>query len=105
MKATRIHFQWSPGFSVEPFRAGVSLHSHTLHSREPLDFLYRAANHSWILRSLLRQPEGRYQPFSGPRLDLSRGWWTPPLAPLDAYTVEYQQIKALGLSPMVSLTD
>ena len=105
MKATRIHFQWSPGFSVEPFRAGVSLHSHTLHSREPLDFLYRAANHSWILRSLLRQAERRYQAFYGARLDLARGWWTPPLAPLDAYTVEFEQIKVLGLSPVVSLTD
>ena len=105
MKATRIHFQWSPGFSAESFQAGVSLHSHTLHSREPLDFLYRAANHSWLLRALLRESERRYAAYYGARLDLARGWWTPPLAPLDAYTVEFDQIKALGLTPLVSLTD
>ena len=105
MRATRIIFQWSPGFSVESFRGGVSLHSHTLHSREPLDFLYRVANHSWLLRILLRQAEHRYQAFHGTRLDLARGWWTPPLAPLDAFTLESDQIKALGLSPLVSLTD
>ena len=105
MKATRIHFQWSPGFSVETFRTGVSLHSHTLHSREPLDLLYRAANHSWFLRTLLREAERRYRVSTGADLDLARGWWTPPLAPLDAYTVESDQIKGLGLSPLVSLTD
>jgi hypothetical protein len=105
MKATRIHFQWSPMFSTEAFRTGVSLHSHTLHSREPLDFLYQAASHSWILRQLLVRAERQYEAFHGTRLDLSRGWWTPPLAPLDAYTVEFDQIKHLGLTPLVSLTD
>jgi hypothetical protein len=105
MRATRIHFQWSPDFSVESFRVGVSLHSHTLHSREPLDFLYRAANHSWLLRALLRRAERRYEGFHGARLNLARGWWTPPLAPLDAYTLEFDQIQGLGLSPLVSLTD
>ncbi|MBZ5633277.1 MAG: hypothetical protein LAO55_09120 [Acidobacteriia bacterium] len=106
MKATsRIHFQWSPVFSLESFRVGVSLHSHTLHSREPLDFLYRVANHSWLLRKLLHRAERQYEAFHGSPLDLSRGWWTPPLAPLDAYNVEFGQIKALGLSPLVSLTD
>jgi len=105
MRATRIHFEWSPGFAVDSFRAGVSLHSHTLHSRESLDLLYRAANHSWILRTLLRQTERRYQAFHGTPLDLTRGWWTPPLAPLDAYSLEFNQIKAYGLHPLVSLTD
>jgi hypothetical protein len=105
MKATCIHFEWSPGFSVGSFRTGVSLHSHTLHSQESLDLLYRAAKHSWILRALLGHAERRYQAFHGTPLNLARGWWTPPLAPLDAYTVEFDQIKALGLSPLVSLTD
>jgi hypothetical protein len=105
MRATRIHFQWSPGFSVGSFQAGVSLHSHTLHSREPLDFLYRAAKHSWLLRAVLRESERRYAASHGAPLDLARGWWTPPLAPLDAYTVESGQIEAMGLSPLVSLTD
>jgi len=45
MSGTRIHFQWSPGAAVDRFATGVSLHSHTLHSRESLDFFYRAAEH------------------------------------------------------------
>ncbi|HEY2843426.1 MAG TPA: hypothetical protein VGJ09_07250 [Bryobacteraceae bacterium] len=105
MKATRIHLQWEAGFSAESYRAGVSLHSHTLHSRESLDLLYRAAQHSALLRAALRHAETRYRKFSGTDLKLERGWWTPPLAPLDAYNVECNQIRSLGLNPLVSLTD
>ena len=105
MKATRIHFQWSPGFSADSYRAGVSLHSHTLHSRESLDLIYRAARHSALLRAALRHAERRYRASYGTALDLEKGWWTPPLAPLDSHTVEFDQIRALGLIPMVSLTD
>ncbi len=105
MDGTRICSQWSPDFSLAGFRAGVSLHSHTLHSREPLDFLYRLAHQSRFLRTLLGYAERRFQASYGMPLDLSRGWWTPPLSPLDAYGLESGQIEALGLSPLVSLTD
>jgi len=105
MKATRIHLQWSPGFSAESYQVGVSLHSHTLHSRESLDLIYRAAGHSALLRAALRHTERRFQSFYGAKLNLEKGWWTPPLAPLDAYTVEFDQIRDLGLKPIVSLTD
>lgn len=105
MKATRIHLQWSPGFSAESYGAGVSLHSHTLHSRESLDLFYRAAGHSALLRMALGHTERRVRTVYGMELDLGKGWWTPPLAPLDAYTVEFDQIQNLGLKPIVSLTD
>jgi hypothetical protein len=105
MKATRIHLQWSPGFSTESYGAGVSLHSHTLHSRESLDLFYRAAGHSALLRAALRHTERRFRTSYGADLNLEKGWWTPPLAPLDAYTVEFDQIQSLGLKPIVSLTD
>jgi len=105
MRATRIHLQWSPEFAANRFRTGVSLHSHTLHSRETLDCLGRAARYSSVLRWAIRRAEARYRANYGTDLDLTRGWWTPPLAPLDAYNVESNQIRAFGLSPLVSLTD
>ncbi len=83
----------------------MSLHSHTLHSREPLDFFYRIAKHCAPARWALRHIEARYQIVHGVPLDLRRGWWTPPLAPRDAYAVEFDQIRSLGLAPIVSLTD
>jgi hypothetical protein len=105
MRGTRIHFQWSAQKPQTRFGTGVSLHSHTLHSREPLDFFYRIAKHSRAARWALRRVAARYEFFHGVPLDLRRGWWTPPLAPRDAYSVEFDQIGSMGLAPMVSLTD
>jgi hypothetical protein len=87
------------------YRTGLSLHSHTLHSRESLDFIYHASRHSALLRFVIRQGEARYRHFHGAELNLKRGWWTPPLAPLDAYALEAKQLESMGLTPLVSLTD
>ena len=105
MKATHFHFEWSPNTPPRGFRTGVSLHSHTLHSRESLEFIYKIARHSSALRWALERGETRYRQHHGVPLVLSRGWWTPPLAPLDAYRVEAAQVESMGLRPVVSLTD
>jgi len=105
LTGSRIHFQWSTEKPQARFGTGVSLHSHTLHSREPLDFIYRIARHRAPVRWALRRSEARYQSLHGIPLDLRRGWWTPPLGPRDAYSVEFDQIHSLGLNPVVSLTD
>lgn len=104
MKETQIHLQWAMS-RLPRRRTGVSLHSHTLHSRESLDFIYRAARHSSLLRHALRRGERRFHAHHGVAMDLRRGWWTPPLAPLDAQKVEERQIESLELAPVVSLTD
>lgn len=90
---------------AERFRTGVSLHSHTLHSRESLNFIYHASRKSALLRNVLRHGEQRYRQVHGTDLDLNRGWWTPPLAPLDAYQLEAGQITDMGLDAIVSITD
>jgi len=82
--------EWS-GTPARSFSTGVSLHSHTLHSRETLSFLGR--------HKRIRAKDGR-------RLDLSRVWWTPPLGPYEAWLIERNQIEQhFGLSALVSLTD
>jgi hypothetical protein len=105
MNANHIYFQWSKEFAATTFHTGVSLHSHTLHSREPLDFIDHAARHSSLVRHLIRRCQLRYHACYGTELNLKRAWWTPPLAPLDAFKVEAAQIADLGLKPLVSLTD
>ena len=105
MRSTHLHFQWLPDMSCRGFQTGVSLHSHTVHSKESLDFIYKVARQVWPLQLALRKGEERFKEHHGVALDLRRGWWTPPLAPLDAHKVEAAQIQALGLAPIVSLTD
>ena len=102
----RIHLQLPETTPERNFRTGVSLHSHTLHSRESLGFIYRMAHRIPLVAAALRAGEKRYQQFHrGARLDLSRAWWTPPLGPRDAWLLENAQIESLGLDPLVSITD
>ena len=79
------------GTPARRFSTGVSLHSHTLHSRETLSFLGK-----------YNQSRGK----EGMRLDLSRAWWTPPLGPYEAWLIERNHIEQrFGLLALVSLTD
>ena len=84
------------------YRTGVSLHSHTKHSKEKLQFI-PAFTEKWpfIQRTLERQYRKSVVP-----VDSSRAYWTSPLTPRQAFDVERNQIESgLGLSSLVSLTD
>lgn len=102
---SNIYLQWTAGSPCARFRTGVSLHSHTLHSHESLDFIYHAAAAFPLLAAALHQGERQYRGAKGVDLDLGRGWWTPPLAPYSAWAVETSQIEDLDLAARVSLTD
>ena len=92
MIKSRVHYQWQKDPMPE-FRTGVSLHSHTLHSRESLDFIERAtANTPWLSGAIRKQRE-KYRAIKGRELDLSRAWWTPPLSGRQAVDLEKRQIE------------
>jgi hypothetical protein len=105
MTNSTIHLQWKDATAAGRFRTGVSLHSHTLHSRESLDFIYSAATRAPILSAVIRHGAGVYRKRHGATLDLKRGWWTPPLSPHEAWLLEKGQIEALDRNALVSLTD
>lgn len=80
---------------AKQFRSGVSLHSHTMHSKEDLNVLF---NHIGNVPTLRR-------PFPN-HIDYGRAYWTPPLSPRQAYRLEEKQIhRQLQLPALVSLTD
>jgi hypothetical protein len=92
--------------AVGRFRTAVSLHSHTLHSREALNFVYKLAKCAAPLRIALARGEARYRAVHGHQMDLNRAWWTPPAAPRDAWMLEKRHIEnRFGRNPLVSLTD
>lgn len=105
LNQSHVYFQWQTK-SVTPFRTGVSLHSHTLYSRESLDFIERAtANTPWLSGAIRKQRE-KYRVLKGRDLNLKRAWWTPPLAPRQAWELEKRQIeRELGMDALVSITD
>lgn len=98
MPDSRISFLWRDAGAAIGYETGVSLHSHTSASKEPLEFIPRYLNRAPFGREL-----ATLRSLPAP---LSEAYWTPPLAPRAALTLERQQIETkLGLRPLVSLTD
>lgn len=106
MRKSQIHLFWDDGLRVKRFRAGVSLHSHTMRSREKLGVVPRYANRLPFAGGLLALHQRRYRQRHGRDLDFSRAYWTPPAPEREALRIERGQIeRVLGLDSMVSLTD
>ncbi len=108
MRESRILCSWEQAHkaSLQSFSTGVSLHSHTLHSRESLDFIDRTtANTPWLSGAIRKQKE-KYRVLKGRELDLKRAWWKPPLSARQAFDLERKQIEqGLGLDALVSISD
>jgi hypothetical protein len=103
---SKVHFSWQERNFHTRFRTGVSLHGHTLHSRESMDFVGRATAGTPWLSGAIRRQEEKYRRLKGRDVDLSRAWWTPPLSAQHAWKVEKRQIEnSLDLQAQVSLTD
>lgn len=85
----------------------MSLHGHTLHSRESLAFIPQICGPLPLLGHFIERQASRYRELNaGKNLDFDRAWWTPPLAPAPAYELERHQIEqTLGRQALVSLTD
>src|SRR5882724_4669125 len=99
---TKLHLEWNHT-TAGRFRSAVSLHSHTLHSRETLSFIERLAKSVGPIRAALERGQARYRCINGSSLDLARAWWTPPAAPHEAWTLEKRQIEQrLGAAALVS---
>ena len=97
MRGNTIRFAWHDTPFRETFHTGVSLHGHTMHSKESLSFLPRYLHHVPGVSQITTHYERR--------IDLTRAWWTPPLTPASALHLERKQIARLDLHPLVSLTD
>ncbi len=93
-------------FPAGPFRAGVSLHSHTMFSEEGLDMVPRYTAKLPYLGQAIRRQEAEYSLRKGRPFDFRQAFWTPPLAPRQAYRLEEKQIQLrFQLPALVSLTD
>jgi len=97
---------WKDSAAPQPYRTGVSLHSHTNHSKEGVYFIVEYAARHRLLRRALAAEERRAIRLNSTKLDFLKAYWTPPLPPLAAFELERNQIeRELGLASMVSITD
>jgi len=88
------------------FQSGVSLHSHTMHSKEYLGRLPAYIAKFPIGSYILEREIGRLHLYQKRVFDFDRFYWTPPLSPQEAHQLESGQIEGrLGLRTLVSLSD
>lgn len=87
-------------------RAGVSLHSHTMHSKEYLGRLPTYIAKFPVGSYILEREIGRLHLYEGRIFNFNNFYWTPPLSPREAYELESTQIEQrVGLKALVSITD
>jgi hypothetical protein len=97
---------WRKRDAAERFTTAVSLHSHTSHSREYLDFIPRVLRRVPPADRLRCWLEKRHSATPDKAVRYGSAFWRPPLLPRDAYGLEAGQVRdALGLRPFVSITD
>jgi len=88
------------------FRTGVSLHSHTMYSEESLSMVPRYTAKLPYLGQAIRRQELEYHRRNNKQFSFGDAFWTPPLAPRQAYRVEEKQIqRKFKLPALISLTD
>lgn len=103
---TQIHGFRKGATLFSSFCSGVSLHSHTMHSKERLDRLPSYIAKFPIGGYIIERELGRLHLYKGWDFDFSKYYWTPPLSPREAHELESVAIeKELGLKPLVSLSD
>lgn len=86
-------------------KTGVSLHCHTLYSKEMLDFLPFYAERIPIVSYFWRKEQEKYRQREGKKIDFSTGYWSPPMSEQEVYQIEKEQINQIGLDEIVSITD
>ena len=109
MKNSRVHYLIRQPDAGRRFATAVSLHSHTLHSKESMTFVERLTRKSKWFNTFIDNQLRRYSERPAETslaVEVRRMWWTSPLSANQAYHVEKLQIEdQLGLNPIVSITD
>jgi hypothetical protein len=103
---SQISYLWKNPDAAHDFTTGVSLHSHTNHSRETLDFVVKVLSSDGLIGRLFRRLERIHARHAVVKLDYKSAWWTPPLTPRLAFDLERRQIEnKLQRPALVSITD
>lgn len=106
MKNSSVHYFVREKDAAKGYSTGVSLHGHTMHSKESTAFVGRIARKSKLFNWFIRGQLHRYRGKDDLEEQVVRMWWTSPWSPAQAIRFERDQIQQkLGLKPLVSITD
>ncbi len=105
LKRTRLNILHTAEKLDKKAVAGVSLHCHTEHSREMLDFVPHYAAKLPIINFFWQREREKYEKREGKLIDFSTAFWSPPLSAQEVYNLEKKQINDAGLDALVSVSD
>jgi hypothetical protein len=105
LKQTQLHILHEAENLAPKAKTGVSLHCHTQHSKEMLDFIPHYAEKLPIIAFFWKMERDRYQKREGKAIDFSTAFWSPPMSPHDVHRIESEQINQAGLDAIVSISD
>jgi len=105
LKQTQLHILHEAENLAPKAKTGVSLHCHTEHSKEMLDFIPHYAEKLPIIAFFWKMERDKYLKREGKAIDFSTAFWSPPMSPHDVHRIETEQINATGLEAIVSISD
>ena len=105
LKQTRLHILQDAESLAPKAKTGVSLHCHTEHSKEMLDFIPHYADKLPIISYFWHKEQKKYLEKEGKGIDFSTAYWSPPMTGQAVYEIESKQMADVGLEPIVSITD
>ncbi len=105
LKQNRLHILHKPQDLGKEATTGVSLHCHTEHSKEMLDFVPHYAARLPIIAYFWKKERKRFVEREGKVPDFSTAYWSPPMTAQEVYDIEKQQINEAGLEAITSISD
>ncbi len=105
LKQTTLHLPKNVKELKGKAKTGVSLHCHTQHSKEMLDFVPHYANKLPVISFFWKREQVKYLARTGKKIDFSDAFWLPPMSEKQVFDIETEQINEAGLDAIVSLTD
>lgn len=105
LKKTRLHILHEAENLSSKAKSGVSLHCHTEHSKEMLEFVPHYAAKLPIINFFWQRERKKYMQREGKDIEFTNAFWSPPLTAQDVYNIEKSQINKAGLEEMVSISD
>ncbi len=105
LKKTNLHILRKNNDLSDKAKTGVSLHCHTEHSKEMLDFVPHYCEKLPIISYYWRTERAKYIEREQRDIDFTTGFWSPPLTAQEVFDIEKEQINSAGLDAVISLTD
>ncbi len=105
LKQTNLHILQKTENLSNRAKTGVSLHCHTEHSMEMLDFVPHYADKLPVISYFWNRSRKRYIEREGRDIDFTTGFWSPPMTAQEVFNIEKKQINEAGLDAVISLTD